>query len=154
MQDRIKQHFRASAELKLEAMDLLAPPIAEAAALISRQLLAERKVLSCGNGGSAGDAQHFSSEMLNRFERERPGLAAMALTTDTSILTAVANDYAFASVFDRQLGGLAGRGDALVGISTSGNSANIISATASPTWISRPPLRARSCQSSASRVGR
>jgi len=125
MQDRIKQHFQASAELKLKAMDLLAPAIADAAALISRQLLAERKVLSCGNGGSAGDAQHFSSEMLNRFERERPGLAAMALTTDTSTLTSIANDYRYEEVFAKQLRALGQRGDVLLAISTSGNSANV-----------------------------
>jgi D-sedoheptulose 7-phosphate isomerase len=125
MQDRIKQHFRDSAELKLKAMDLLAPAIAEAAALISRQLLAERKVLSCGNGGSAGDAQHFSSEMLNRFERERPGLPAMALTTDTSTLTSIANDYRYEEVFAKQLRALGQQGDVLLAISTSGNSANV-----------------------------
>jgi D-sedoheptulose 7-phosphate isomerase len=128
MQERIKQNFQASAELKLKAMDLLAPAIAEAAALISRQLLAERKVLSCGNGGSAGDAQHFSSEMLNRFERERPGLPAMALTTDTSTLTSIANDYRYEDVFAKQIRALGQGGDVLLAISTSGNSANVTEA--------------------------
>jgi D-sedoheptulose 7-phosphate isomerase len=128
MHDRIKQHFRDSAELKLKAMDLLAPAIADAAGLISRQLLAERKVLSCGNGGSAGDAQHFSSEMLNRFERERPGLPAMALTTDTSTLTSIANDYRYEEVFAKQVRALGQEGDVLLAISTSGNSANVVQA--------------------------
>jgi len=128
MHDRIKEHFRASAELKLKAMDLLAPAIADAAQLISRQLLAERKILSCGNGGSAGDAQHFSSEMLNRFERERPGLPAMALTTDTSTLTSIANDYRYEEVFAKQVRALGQEGDVLLAISTSGNSANVVQA--------------------------
>ncbi|HEX9803477.1 MAG TPA: phosphoheptose isomerase [Gammaproteobacteria bacterium] len=128
MQERIKQHFQASAELKLQSMEALSPLIAEAALLISRQLLAERKVLSCGNGGSAGDAQHFSSEMLNRFERERPGLPAMALTTDTSTLTSIANDYHYDEVFAKQVRALGQAGDVLLAISTSGNSANVVQA--------------------------
>ena len=128
MQERIKHHFQASAELKLQAMETLSPSIAEAALLISRQLLAERKVLSCGNGGSAGDAQHFSSEMLNRFERERPGLPAMALTTDTSTLTSIANDYRYEEVFAKQVRALGQQGDILLAISTSGNSANVVQA--------------------------
>lgn len=130
MQERIKHHFQASAELKLQAMDALAPAIADAAMLISRQLLGERKVLSCGNGGSAGDAQHFSSEMLNRFERERPGLPAMALTTDTSTLTSIANDYSYEEIFAKQVRALGQRGDILLAISTSGNSANVVQAMA------------------------
>lgn len=128
MQDRVKEHFRASAELKLQAMELLAPAIAEAATLISNQLLSEHKVLSCGNGGSAGDAQHFSSEMLNRFERERPGLPAMALTTDTSTLTSIANDYRYEEIFAKQIRALGQEGDVLLAISTSGNSANVVEA--------------------------
>ncbi len=128
MQERIKHHFQASAELKLQAVDSLSPVIAEAALLISRQLLAEGKVLSCGNGGSAGDAQHFSSEMLNRFERERPGLPAMALTTDTSTLTSIANDYSYEEVFAKQVRALGQRGDVLLAISTSGNSSNVVQA--------------------------
>lgn len=128
MQERIRHHFQASAELKLRAMETLAPVIAEAALLISHQLLAERKVLSCGNGGSAGDAQHFSSEMLNRFERERPGLPAMALTTDTSTLTSIANDYSYQEVFSKQVRALGQPGDMLLAISTSGNSANVVQA--------------------------
>jgi len=128
MQERIRQHFEASANLKLRAVDQLAPVIAEAAVLIGRQLRSEHKVLSCGNGGSAGDAQHFSSEMLNRFERERPGLPAMALTTDTSTLTSIANDYQYKEVFAKQVRALGQSGDVLLAISTSGNSANVVEA--------------------------
>jgi len=127
-EERIKLHFEASAKLKLAAMEQLAPPIAMAADLIARHLLNERKVLSCGNGGSAGDAQHFSSEMLNRFERERPGLPAIALSTDTSTLTSIANDYHYDEVFSKQVRALGQAGDVLLGISTSGNSANVVQA--------------------------
>lgn len=128
MQERIRQHFEASVQLKLTAMDIMATDIAAAATLIARQLLAERKILSCGNGGSAGDAQHFSSEMLNRFERERPGLPAIALTTDTSTLTSIANDYHYSEVFAKQVRALGQAGDVLLAISTSGNSANVATA--------------------------
>lgn len=128
MHERIKHHFQASAELKLQARETLTPAIADAALLISRQLVAERKALSCGNGGSAGDAQHFSSEMLNRFERERPGLPAIALTTDTSTLTSIANDYRYEEVFAKQVRALGQQGDVLLAISTSGNSANVVQA--------------------------
>ncbi len=128
MQERIKQQFEQSAQLKLQAMEALAPSIAAAAELMGGQLLQERKILSCGNGGSAGDAQHFSSEMLNRFERERPGLPAMALTTDTSTLTSIANDYAYDEVFAKQVRALGQAGDVLLAISTSGNSTNVVQA--------------------------
>lgn len=128
MQQRIRQHFEASAQLKLTAMDIMATDIAAAATLFARQLLAECKILSCGNGGSAGDAQHFSSEMLNRFERERPGLPAIALTTDTSTLTSIANDYHYSEVFAKQVRALGQAGDVLLAISTSGNSANVAAA--------------------------
>lgn len=128
MQERIRQHFEASANLKLHAMDIMAADIAAAATLIARQLLAECKVLSCGNGGSAGDAQHFSSEMLNRFERERPGLPAIALTTDSSTITSIANDYHYNEVFAKQVRALGQPGDILLAISTSGNSANVAEA--------------------------
>ncbi|MGM0594979.1 MAG: phosphoheptose isomerase [Pseudomonadota bacterium] len=125
MQERIKHHFEASAQLKLRAAEILAPSIAEAAALMGKRLRNGAKVLSCGNGGSAGDAQHFSSEMLNRFERERPGLPAVALTTDTSTLTSIANDYAYSEVFAKQVMALGREGDVLLAISTSGNSDNV-----------------------------
>lgn len=128
MQQRIREQFEQSARLKLQAVDVLAPAIAAAAQLMGHQLLQERKILSCGNGGSAGDAQHFSSEMLNRFERERPGLPAMALTTDTSTLTSIANDYHYDEVFAKQVRALGRDGDVLLAISTSGNSANVVQA--------------------------
>lgn len=128
MIERIQQHFKQSAELKLQAMESMAPVILDAATLIVQQLQQQGKVLSCGNGGSAGDAQHFSSEMLNRFERERPGLAAMALTTDTSTLTSIANDYHYDQVFSKQIHALGQAQDVLLAISTSGNSANVVEA--------------------------
>lgn len=126
--DRIKCHFQESIRTKESAMELLAPAIAEAAELITQCLLKEGKVLSCGNGGSAGDAQHFSSELLNRFERERPGLPAMALTTDSSTITSIANDYDYTQVFSKQVRALGHNGDVLLAISTSGNSANVLTA--------------------------
>ena len=125
---RVKQHFDASIETKVQSSEPLAPVIARAAELITSQLLAERKVLSCGNGGSAGDAQHFSSEMLNRFEMERTGLPAIAITTDSSTLTSIANDYQFEDVFSRQVRALGQPGDILLAISTSGESRNILNA--------------------------
>lgn len=128
MQERIREQFEQSAQLKLQAMDTLTPAIAAAAELMGSQLLQEHKILSCGNGGSAGDAQHFSSEMLNRFERERPGLPAMALTTDTSTLTSIANDYHYDEIFAKQVRALGQRGDILLAISTSGNSSNVVQA--------------------------
>ncbi|QYZ65487.1 MAG: DnaA initiator-associating protein DiaA [Gammaproteobacteria bacterium (ex Lamellibrachia satsuma)] len=128
LNDRIKQIFDQSIQAKIEAMPLLVDPIAGAAELIVAQLLEGGKILSCGNGGSAGDAQHFSSEMLNRFERERPGLPAIALTTDTSTLTSIANDYSYERVFARQIEALGQPGDLLLAISTSGNSNNVSAA--------------------------
>ncbi|MBU0592904.1 MAG: phosphoheptose isomerase [Gammaproteobacteria bacterium] len=125
---RIGHHFTDSAHVKLQALDLLAEPIAIAAERVVQCLLAEGKVLSCGNGGSAGDAQHFASEMLNRFEMERPGLAAMALTTDSSTITSIANDYSFDLIFSKQVRALGLSQDLLLAISTSGNSRNVIEA--------------------------
>ncbi|MEP6943326.1 MAG: phosphoheptose isomerase [Betaproteobacteria bacterium] len=127
---RIRAHFAESAELKLAAVDTLAPLIARAATLMTECLLADGKLLACGNGGSAADAQHFAAEMVGRFERERPELPAVALTTDTSILTAVANDYDFSQVFAKQVRALGRAGDVLLAISTSGSSANVIAAIA------------------------
>ena len=125
---RIKQHFADSIETKQQSQDLLAPAIARAAELISQTLDQGGKILSCGNGGSAGDAQHFSSEMLNRFEMERPGLPAVALTTDTSTLTSIANDHDYSQIFSRQVLALGNSDDVLLAISTSGNSGNILKA--------------------------
>jgi D-sedoheptulose 7-phosphate isomerase len=122
---RIKQNFHDSINTKQAAADLLAEPLATAAQMITQCLLGGGKILSCGNGGSAGDAQHFSSEMLNRFEMERPGLPAVALTTDSSTLTSIANDYSYDQVFSKQVGALGQQGDILLAISTSGNSTNV-----------------------------
>ena len=112
----------------MRALELLTGPITAASAAMVQCLLAEGKILSCGNGGSAGDAQHFSSEMLNRFERERPSLPAIALTTDTSTLTSIANDYSYAEIFSKQIRALGRAGDILLAISTSGNSVNVLEA--------------------------
>jgi D-sedoheptulose 7-phosphate isomerase len=125
---RIRAQFADSAQLKLDAVDALAPSIARAAELLAQCLLADHKILACGNGGSAADAQHFAAEMIGRFERERPELPAISLATDTSILTAVANDYSYEQIFAKQVRALGAAGDALVAISTSGNSANVVAA--------------------------
>lgn len=125
---RIADHFTESAHLKLHAVNALAAPIAQAAERMTHCLMHDGKILSCGNGGSAADAQHFAAELLNRFERERPGLAAMALSTDTSTLTSIANDYSFEQIFSKQIRALGQSGDVLLAISTSGNSPNVIEA--------------------------
>lgn len=125
---RISQQFTDSAQTKLNATELLAAPIAEAAEAMTACLLANGKILACGNGGSAADAQHFAAELVGRFEMERQGLAAIALTTDSSIMTAVANDYGYNTVFERQVRALGHPGDVLLAISTSGNSPSIVEA--------------------------
>ncbi|HYA19367.1 MAG TPA: phosphoheptose isomerase [Burkholderiales bacterium] len=125
---RISGHFSDSAHLKLQAMDALAVPIAGAAERMAQCLMRDGKILSCGNGGSAADSQHFAAELLNRFEMERPGLAAIALTTDSSTLTSIANDYNFDQVFSKQVLALGQANDVLLAISTSGNSRNILEA--------------------------
>ena len=125
---RINQHFTDSAQLKLQAMELLAEPLARASERMVECLMKEGKILSCGNGGSAADAQHFAAELLNRFEMERPPLAAMALSTDTSTLTSIANDYNFNDVFSKQVRALGQPDDLLLAISTSGNSPNVMEA--------------------------
>lgn len=123
--ERVQAQFEESLAAKKAAADTLPTLLVKAAAQMSRCILAGGKVLSCGNGGSAGDSQHFSSELLNRFEMERPGLPAMALTTDTSTLTSIANDYAYEEVFSKQVRALMNAGDVLLAISTSGNSENV-----------------------------
>ena len=127
MDDRVLEHFRESIALK-QASEVLVPVIVEAGQALTECLLNDGKVLSCGNGGSASDAQHFSGEMLGRFEMERPGLPAIALTTDSSALTAIANDYQYADVFAKQVRALGQAGDVLLAISTSGNSENVLRA--------------------------
>jgi D-sedoheptulose 7-phosphate isomerase len=127
-EERIKVLFRDSIETKQRSLEVLVPSIAAAAQAMTNCLLNNGKILSCGNGGSAGDAQHFSAEMLNRFEMERPGLPAMALTTDTSTLTSIANDYCYEDIFSKQVRALGQQGDILLGISTSGNSENVLRA--------------------------
>jgi len=125
---RIAAHFAESANLKLAAAQALTEPLERASRLMVDTLRGGGKILSCGNGGSAADAQHFAAELVNRFERERPPLAAIALSTDTSSLTSIANDYAYQQVFSKPLRAFGRRGDALLAISTSGNSANVLDA--------------------------
>lgn len=124
----IKREFAESLEVNRRSADTLAVPIAEAAAMMLECLGAGGKILSCGNGGSAADAQHFASELLNRFETERASLPAIALTTDSSTLTSIANDRSYEEVFSRQVSGLGRSGDVLLAISTSGASPNVTNA--------------------------
>lgn len=123
------QQILSEHAVAIEAVSGLAPQITEAATWIGTALRAERKLLICGNGGSAADAQHLAAELTGRFETERRGYPAIALTTDSSALTAIGNDYGFDRVFSRQVEALAQPGDLLLVISTSGNSANLVSAT-------------------------
>ncbi|KAB2967466.1 D-sedoheptulose 7-phosphate isomerase [Zoogloea sp.] len=125
---RIAQQFTDSAQTKLASLEFMAEPIAAAIEAMTHSLMANGKILSCGNGGSAADAQHFAAELLNRFEMERPPLAGIALTTDSSTLTSIANDYDFTQIFSKQVRALGQPGDVLLAISTSGNSANVIEA--------------------------
>ncbi len=126
--ERISAIFEDSAETKRRASSLLAPAVASAAALMADALRKGNKILSCGNGGSAADSQHFAAELINRFETERKGLAAVALTTDSSTLTSIANDYSYDRIFSRQVEALGAPGDILFAISTSGSSANVTEA--------------------------
>ena len=128
LEQRIQQQFFDSADLQYAAAEVLSKPIVDAVSAVVGCITGGGKVLACGNGGSAADAQHFAAEFVGRFERERPGLAALALTTDTSILTAVGNDYDFNSIFSKQVQALGSPGDVLLAISTSGNSANVLAA--------------------------
>ena len=125
---RILSHFHESAELKIQSATVLAPHIAQAIEMMFSALSNGNKILVCGNGGSAADAQHFAAELVGRFERERFPLPAIALTTDTSILTAVANDYSYREIFSKQVQAFGPGGDILLAFSTSGNSANVMAA--------------------------
>ncbi|RLA27466.1 MAG: phosphoheptose isomerase [Gammaproteobacteria bacterium] len=122
---RIQEHFAESIAVKQASAEQIVQSIAKAGQLMSQSLLDDGKILSCGNGGSAGDAQHFSAELLNRFEMERPGLPGMALTTDSSTITAIANDYSYEEIFAKQVRALGRKNDVLLAISTSGNSENV-----------------------------
>lgn len=126
--NRISAQFDDSAQVKLDSKKILVQPIADAAQAIVTSLLNDGKVLACGNGGSAADAQHFAAELVNRFEVERPGLPAIALTTDSSVITSIANDYDYNLIFSKQVRALGSAGDVLIAISTSGNSNNVLEA--------------------------
>ena len=128
MINRVVSLFQGSIDAKQQALSVLPEPIAAAAQLMTTCLTGGNKIMACGNGGSAADAQHFSSEMINRFELERPALPAIALTTDSSTLTSIANDYSYEEVFAKQIKALGQPGDVLLAISTSGNSRNIVNA--------------------------
>jgi D-sedoheptulose 7-phosphate isomerase len=128
LEARVAAHFSDSAKLKLDAAAALSAPLARGIELMAGSLKAGGKILACGNGGSAADAQHFAAELVNRFERERAPLAGLALTTDSSTLTSIANDYSYEQVFEKQLRALGRKGDVLLAISTSGNSASVVAA--------------------------
>jgi D-sedoheptulose 7-phosphate isomerase len=128
LNERINRHFQESARLKLDSVAALSDPLRQAAERMVQCLMNEGKIMACGNGGSAADAQHFAAELLNRFEMDRPGLAAVALTTDASTLTSIANDFDFEQVFSKQVRALGQPNDLLLAISTSGNSRNVIEA--------------------------
>ncbi|HZX24958.1 MAG TPA: phosphoheptose isomerase [Woeseiaceae bacterium] len=136
----VRDHFAESIAVKQAATESLALPVAAGGAMLTRCLMEDGKILSCGNGGSAGDAQHFSSELLNRFERERPGLPGLALTTDSSTLTSISNDYAYEEIFSKQVRALGRPGDVLLAISTSGNSENVCRAIIAAHERSMPVL--------------
>lgn len=128
MIENIKKNFNDSIQTKIAASEALPEVIAKGAMMMIQTLIQGNKILTCGNGGSAGDAQHFSSELLNRYERDRPSLPAIALTTDSSTITSIANDFSYDEVFSKQVKALGQPGDILLAISTSGNSANVIQA--------------------------
>ncbi|MGE3919733.1 MAG: phosphoheptose isomerase [Gammaproteobacteria bacterium] len=126
--ERVKNNFSQSIQTKIAAADQLPAIIIEAGNIMVDRILAGNKILACGNGGSAADSQHFAAELLNRFECERPSLPAIALTTDTSTITSIANDYSYQEIFAKQIKALGQNGDVLLAISTSGNSSNVVHA--------------------------
>jgi D-sedoheptulose 7-phosphate isomerase len=128
LEQRIEQHFIDSADLKYQAAQVLSKPISAAVSAVLASVTSGGKVLACGNGGSAADAQHFAAEFVGRFERERPELGAIALTTDSSIITAIANDYSYEQIFAKQVRALGQSGDVLLAITTSGSSPNVLAA--------------------------
>jgi D-sedoheptulose 7-phosphate isomerase len=128
LEERVTKQFQDSIAAKQAALGTLVPPILAAGKLMAESLKQEGKIMSCGNGGSAADSQHFSAELLNRYERERPGIAGIALTTDTSTLTSISNDYEYNEIFSKQVRALGRKGDVLLAISTSGNSPNVMRA--------------------------
>ncbi len=128
LEQRVKNHFFDSIQTKQKAAEIMSADIVRAIKLMHQALSSEKKILACGNGGSAADAQHFAAELVGRFERERRELPAIALSTDSSILTAIANDYSYEVIFSKQVKALGQSGDVLLAISTSGNSANVIAA--------------------------
>lgn len=128
MHERITQHFSDSIDAKIRAADSLPPLIADAAELMVQSLLSEGKILACGNGGSAGDAQHFVSELLNRFERERPSLPALSLCADSQTISSIANDSSFNEIYSKQIRALGQQGDILLAFSTTGMCPNVVQA--------------------------
>ena len=128
LEQRIEQQFIDSADLKYQSAQTLSKPIAAAVGALLMCVTGGGKVMACGNGGSAADAQHFAAEFVGRFERERPELGAIALSTDSSIITAIANDYNFDQIFSKQVRALGQPGDVVLAISTSGNSRNVLAA--------------------------
>ncbi len=137
---RIRGHFNDSIDLKLASLDMLPSYIQQAGEVMVQCLQQGGKILTCGNGGSAGDAQHFSAELLNRYERERPALASLALTTDSSTITSIANDYSYDDIFAKQIRGLGREHDVLLAITTSGNSTSITNAVKAAQALKMPVI--------------
>jgi phosphoheptose isomerase len=135
MHDTIIQALDEGIRLRQQCRETLPEPLMQAAQHMTESLKHGGKILACGNGGSAADAQHFAGELVNRFERDRPGLAAVALTHDASVITSIANDYAFDDIFSRQVQALGRPGDVLLAISTSGNSRNVVKAAETATAL-------------------
>ena len=128
MLEQIKNNFKESIQTQIAASELLAPSIEHAGMMMVQCLLSGNKIISCGNGGSAGHAQHFCAQLLNKYETERPSLPAISLNSDISTITSIANDYQYDEVFSKQIRALGLNGDVLLAISTSGNSRNVVKA--------------------------